>query len=394
MKISKRSLYMGAMALFVGALIHFGILDAEHAAGLVVFGMAFPADAIDVVDLRALADGGLVREDLYKKVFMLHSMADTPFLNLVRSDSCNSDKTEWTFDDVRAAVTNNAAVAGSNPSSYKAATGSRVANRAQIFRGAISVSSTARATANAGNVDQLMYETDKELKGLREDLEATALTAQATVVGDNNATAQKTGGFSAWVVTNDSFGVGGASGGYNTSTHVVDAPTRGVGRALSWALVTAQLLATYNKRANTRYLMTTPDLIMGITTAFTAATIKGATPTATMPATDGVSQIGNGFFSGFITGLGQLVMFVPNRNQPTYSGGGTSSNVATCVDVFLIDPDQVAIAMHEGWNVADLGKTSALSDARDIAGSAIVMPYREDAHAVVRDIKPTTAVTA
>lgn len=356
--------------------------------------MAFPADAIDVVDLRALADGGLVREDLYKKVFMLHSMADTPFLNLVQSDQCNSDKTEWTFDDVRAASTSNAAIAGSNPSTFNSATGTRVSNRAQIFRGAIAVSSTARASALAGNMDQLMYETDKELKGLREDLEATALTAQATVVGNNNNTAQKTGGFSAWLATNDSFGSGGASGGYNSSTHIVDAPTRGVGRALSWAYVTAQLLATYNKRANTRYLMTSPTLIEGINTAFVAGTIKGATPTATIPGDEGIKQIGNGHFSGFISGLGQLVMFIPNRTQPTYSGGGTSSNVVTCVDVFLIDPDFAAVAMHEGWNVVDLGKTSALNDQRDIAGSAMVMPYREDAHAVVRDINPSSAVTA
>lgn len=356
--------------------------------------MALPADAIDVVDLRALADGGLVREDLYRKVFMLHNMADTPFLNLVGTDQCNSDKTEWTFDDVRAASASNAAVAGSNPSTFRSATGARVSNRAQIFRGAIAVSSTARASALAGDTDQLAFETNKELEGLREDLEITVLTGQATVVGDNNATAQKTGGFPAWIATNDDFGAGGASGGYNNSTHVVDAPTRGVGRALSWAYVTAQLLATYNKRANTRYLMTSPTLIMGINTAFVAGTIKGAIPTATMPASEGVKQIGNGHFTGFISGLGQLVMFIPNRTQPTYSGGGTSSNVATCVDVLLIDPDKVAVAMHEGWNVVDLGKQSALNDQRDIAGSAMVQPYREDAHAVVRDIIPGSAVTA
>jgi hypothetical protein len=357
--------------------------------------MAFPADAIDVVDLRALADGGLVREDLYRKIFFLQTVADTPFLNLVRTDTANSDKTEWTFDDIRAAVTSNAAIAGSRPSSYKAATGTRVSNRAQILRGTISVSSTARATANAGNVDQLVYETDKELKGLRQDMEAIALTHQATVVGDNNVTAQKTGGFSAWIATNDYLGTGGVSGGYNSSTHVVDAPTVGVGRALAWAtMVGAGLLATYLKRANVRYLMTTPTLHDKINAKFVDATIKGATPQATIPGDQGIKQVGNGYFSGFISSMGQLVMFVPNRTQPTYTGGGTSSNVVTCTDVFGIDPDQVAIAMHEGWRVQDLGAVSALSSERDIAGSFIVMPYREDAHFVVRDINASLTVTA
>jgi hypothetical protein len=87
-------------------------------------------------------------------------------------------------------------------------------------------------------------------------------------------------------------------------------------------------------------------------------------------------------------------MFVPNRTQPTYTGGGTSSNVVTCADVFGIDPEQVAIAFHEGWKVVDLGKTSALNDQRDIAGSFIVKPYREKAHFVVRDINPSLDVTA
>jgi hypothetical protein len=356
--------------------------------------MSFPGDAIDVVDLRALADGGLVREDLARKISMLHKEADTPFLNLVQTDTANSDKTEWTQDDLRAAVTTNAAVAGSNPSTYIAAAGSRVSNRAQIVRGTIAVSSTARATALAGDVDQLAYETYKELKSLREDVEATALTHQATVAGDNATTAQKTGGFSAWIATNDSLGTGGASGGYNTSTHVVDAPTVGVGRALSWAYVTAQLLATYKVRSNVRYVMSTPDVIDKINAKFVDGTIKGATPQATIAGDEGLAQIGNGYFSGFISSMGQLVMFVPNRTQPTYTGGGTSSNVVTCADVFGIDPEQVAIAFHEGWKVVDLGKTSALNDQRDIAGSFIVKPYREKAHFVVRDINPSLDVTA
>lgn len=356
--------------------------------------MAFPSDAIDVVDLRALADGGFVREDLYRKVFFLQTVADTPFLNLVGTDSCNSDKTEWTFDDIRAASTLNAAVAGSNPASYRAATGTRVSNRAQIVRGAISVTSTARASQLAGNTDQLMYETDKELKGLRQDVEAIALSHQATVVGDNNSTAQKTGGFSAWLATNDSLGSGGASGGYNSSTHVVDAPTVGVGRALSWALVTAQLLNVYNKRGDVRYLMSTPALIQKLNQKIVDATIKVATPTANVSGTSQAAQVGQGWFTGVISDFGFMITFTPNRTQPTYTGGGTSSNVVTCADVFLIDPSQVAVAFHEGWEVVDLGRTSALRYDRDIKASFMVMPYREDAHAVIRDINPASAVTA
>ncbi len=125
--------------------------------------MSFPGDAIDVVDLRALADGGFVLEDVYRKVFFLQTAPDTPFTNLIGTDQCQSDKTDWTTDNIRAASTSNAAVAASRPASYVTATGARVSNRNQISRGAVSVTSTARASAIAGNSDQLAYETDKEL---------------------------------------------------------------------------------------------------------------------------------------------------------------------------------------------------------------------------------------
>jgi hypothetical protein len=356
--------------------------------------MAFPADAIDVVDLRALADGGTVLESVYRKIFFLQTVADTPLTNLIGTDSCSSDKEEWITDDIAAASTSNAAVAGSNPSSYITATGSRVSNRAQISRKAVSVSSTARATALAGNVEPLAYETDKALKALRQDIEATALTHQASVVGDNNTTAQKTAGFSASFSTNDSFGTGGASGGYNTSTHVTDAPTVGVARALSWAYVTAQLLAVYNKRANTRYLMTTPGLVQKINAKIVDATIKVATPSANIDGKLGSTQTGSAWFTGVISDFGFILTFIPNRTQPTYTGAGTSSNVKTAADVFLLDPDHIALAYHEGYKVTDLGPTSGLRYDRDITVSWMTKTYREDSQAVIRDIDTTASVTA
>jgi hypothetical protein len=356
--------------------------------------MSFPADAIDVVDLRALTDGGFVREDVYRKVFFLQTVADTPFTNLIGTDSCQSDKTEWAFDDVRVASTTNAHVAGSNPSTYRTPTGSRVNNRNQISRGALSVSSTARASQTLGNGDQLAYETDKELKGLRQDVEAIALSNQASVVGDNSATAQKTAGLGAWIATNESFGSGGASGGYNTSTHVVDAPTVGVGRALAWSYITIQLLAVYKKRANTRYLMSIPEVIQGINSKIVAGTIKVATPTAQVSGMEPHKQVGQGWFTGVLSDFGFMITFIPNRIQPTYTGGGTSSNVVTCANVFLLDPDYLALAYLVGYKVTDLGKVSGLHDDRDITVEWCTKPYREDAQAVVRDINYALAVTA
>lgn len=343
--------------------------------------MAIPADAIDVVDLRALTDGGFVREDLYRTVFFLQTVADTPFTNLIGNDSAiTSDKHEWSFDDVRVPSTSNAKIAGDDPASPKAATGSRVTNRTQISDGFLQVSSTAKASATLGDGDQMAYETHKELMAIRQDVEAIALSHQASVVGNNSNTAQKTGG---------------SSGGYNTSTHVVDAPTVGVGRALAWSMVTTQLLALFLKRSDPQYLMSTGALIQGLNAKIVDATIKVATPQATMSANNPpAAQTGQGWFSGVISDFGYQITFVPNRTQQAYTGGGTSSNVASCVDVFIFDPNKVSLGYLIGYNVVDLGKKSALRDDRHIAVEWLVKPHREDAHAVIRDIKPATAVTA
>lgn len=356
--------------------------------------MALPSDAIDVVDLRALADGGLVREDLYRKVFMLQTVADTPFTNMVGTAPCNSDKTEWAFDDYPTPGVGNVRVAGSDPTTFRAATGTRVSARAQINSETFVVSTTAQAAQVAGDVGQLAYETNKALVALRQSVEYTALTHQASVVGDNNTTAQKAAGLSAWIATNDYMGSGGSSGGYNSSTHVTDAPTVGVGRALAWSYVTTALLALYNKRANTRILMGVPQLIQGISQKIVAGTIKVATPTAQISGTLPVEQTGQSWFTGVISDFGFILTFVPNRTQPTYAGGGTSSNVVTCSDVFLLDPEKVDLGYYEGYRVTELGPTSGLSTKRDLTVSWTVMPRREDAQSVIRDINHALAVTA
>jgi len=348
--------------------------------------MAFPADALDVVDLRALADGGLVLEDVYRKIFFLQTAADTPFTNLCGTAPLNSDKTEWAFDNIPAPSLANAQVAGSRPTTFVAATGSRVSARSQLMRKAISISSTAEATALAGNVEPLAYETDKQIKALRQDAEAVFVSNQAAVIGDNNATAQKCGGFSAWCITNDNLGATGSATGYNNATHIVDAPTVGTIRALSWAFVTGQLLGVFNAFGNVRYLMARPALIQKLNQKIVDGTIKVATPQANVTGNEPAKQVGQGYFTGVISDFGFMLTFVPNRTQQQYAGGRS--------DLLLIDPDQVDVGYHEGYKITDLGRQSGLSRERDITVGAAVMPRRESAHAVIRDLDETLAVTA
>src|SRR5262245_10091765 len=208
--------------------------------------MAFPADAIDNADLKALAAGGVVNEDVLQKIWMLAEV-NTPFLDLIGTDVINQDYTEWTQDDLGSPSITNFRISGSDASSYQSATGTRVGNRTQINARTVAVSERAQNSSGIGGQGTLAYEIMKALQRVRQDVEAHSTGINASVADDGSATAGRSGGFSAWIATNDSVGGGaGASGGFNTGTKLVDARTPGTGRALSWAFITAQVLNIFS----------------------------------------------------------------------------------------------------------------------------------------------------
>jgi hypothetical protein len=349
--------------------------------------MAFPADAIDNVDLKALVAGGLVNEDVLQKIFML-TQVQTPFQDMIGTDECNQDYTEWVQDDLGAPVLTKVRISGSDASSYETATGSRVGNRTQINARTIAVSERASNSDTISDGNQLAYEVMKALQRIRQDLEAHVTFNQASVADDNAAVAGKAGGFSAWVATNDSFGAGGASGGFNNGTKIVDAPTVGTGRALSWAFITAQILNVFNAFGNITQLMTTPTLVNGINAFLNSSAAAGlrASPVANINGDGGkANQTAQGYFQVVVTAFGTTLTIVANRMQQLYGG-------ATECDVLLIDTARAAMAYLDGYKVKELGK-NGLSDRRDCTVDWTLKVYNEKAHAVIRDILPGSTVT-
>lgn len=357
--------------------------------------MAFPGDAIDNVDLKALATGGLVNEDVAQRIFRL-SQVMTPFQDAIGTGVAKQDFTEWAFEELGSADTTLVRVHGSNPSTYQTAGGTRVGNRTQINARTISVSSTARNSDTLGTGDYLTYKTALEMQRVRQDIEATVTSHQASVADDNSSTAGKAGGFSAWITTNDALGTGGASGGYNTTTNIVDAPTVGVGRQLTYAAyIGAQNLGAFNNFGNPSIIMTNATLMQGINQAIVAGTVKATAARANIPGDGGmaINQAAQGYFQVIVNDFGVAQTFVPNRLQATYTGGGTSSNVVSCIDVLGIDPARAAMLYLDGYRVTPI-VTSGLNYTRDITVQWSLRVDNEAAHWVVRDINPSTAVAA
>src|ERR1041385_2583257 len=159
--------------------------------------MAAPADYLDVSDLKSVAAGGLVREDVLDQIFDISDIP-TPFLDMIGTDGYDNPYSEWTEDKLAAPDTANKKVSGSDITSAdnKASTANakRVGNHAQISTKPVMVTDRTQSTDQIGRSDEMGYQTARRLQETRGDVEAIALSGQASVQDDNNATAGQSAG--------------------------------------------------------------------------------------------------------------------------------------------------------------------------------------------------------
>lgn len=261
------------------------------------------------------------REDLQDKIYMI-SPTETPYQSNIGTTSVKAKKHEWQTDALAAAAENKQ-VEG-DEFAYAAPTPTvRVGNFTQIARKSFLVSGTAEAIDKAGRKSEIAYQLAKVGKELKRDIEKDLLSNTASVAGDDS-TARVSAGLPAWLESNDSRGTGGADGGWNSGTGVVDAATDGTQRAF-----TEELLKDVHQLAYT----------------------AGGDPTMLM-----VGPFNKRAFSAF-TGIADLRRDAPAKGQATIVGAadfyiGDYGNLAVVTnrfqrerDAFLIDPDYAKV----GW---------------------------------------------
>lgn len=349
---------------------------------------------LDAADLAAaLAAPGLIREDVMDTVYNLDEGIPTPFTDMVRSGSHSNPYSEWTEDDLTAVDITNAVVDGADASGNDTKLGVRVGNRQQISDKTVRISHVSEAINSIGSIGRMAYQTAKRLMDLRRDVEAIACGRQASVADDGSTTPGRTAGLGAWIATNTDFGTSGSAGGFNSSTKVVDAPTPGESRALTWANVRSRLEEVYTAGGYPSVLMSTAALIKGINTFLfgSGGDPYRAAPTANVQGTSPQTQAAQGWITVVLSDFGISLSLVDNRLQQVYdSGDGTAVDV---VDVFILDPAYLGLSYLEGYRNDVLGKTGH-SDMRLLSTSWMTKCFREDAHAMIADILPSSAVTA
>lgn len=304
------------------------------------------------------------REDLTNVIYNI-SPEETPFMTSVGRGKAKATKHEWQTDSLADASTSNAFVEGDEYSYADPAATTRVGNFTQISRKTVQVSGTLEAIDKAGRDSEMAYQMAKRSPELKRDMEAILLNNQASVAGAA-ATPRTLGGLPAWLETNTDRGVGGADGGYNAGTGVVDAATDGTQRAFTEEMLKDVIQQCFEAGATPKVLMLSPFNKR----AFSAFTGISELRTNIQNSSKQQATI----FAGadmYISDFGTLSV-VPNRFQRSR-------------DAFVLDTEYAQVAFLRPVQQEEVAKTG---DARKrvILCEYTLVVKNEAAHGVIADL--------
>lgn len=312
------------------------------------------------------------REELADKIYRI-TPAETPFVSLIAHSPIKTTHPEWQIDTLRTPVTTNNQPEG-NDWSYDAITPTtRVGNYAQISEVTFIISATQDKTDKAGRKSEVAYQTVKYGRELKTDMEATLLSNQASSAGSGNGASNRTsGGLRAWIASNDDIN-GGSSGGFNTSTSVVDAATNGTQRAFSKAIMDAVILSTYNAGGSPSVLMCSPYVKTVFSTFLDDANIVPLRENST-----GKSKrrlVGSA--EVYVSDFGDI-MVTPNR-QMARAGAAVARNA------FFIDPSMVKMGVFRDIMLHKPAKTGD-AEKRVLNTEYTLLVSNEAAHGAACDL--------
>ena len=345
------------------------------------------AAVLDSAELKAVKAGGLIREDVMNKIFDI-SKIPLPFTDMVGSTTAKNEYVEWTKDELAKPNLANAVIDGSDITGNDAATGERVGNHHQISIKAVQVSYRADASDTIGRAKELAYQLMRRQQELRRDVEAIALSNQASVADNGTTVAGKVGGLPTWLKTN---AVGSTSQGFDLNTKLTVAATPAVAAALTEDNLRNVIQKVYEQGGDASVMMTTP----GVIAQFSKYMLKtGAGVAAISSDVDGRSKepvTALGAVNVFVTDFG-TIRAVPNRLQQTFNDA-TPTTPKPAAAVFILDPAYVSLCYLKGYQTDELAKTG-LSEKRVMSVDWSLIVHTEKAHGMIFGVDPAAAMTA
>lgn len=197
------------------------------------------------------------REEIHDAISML-TPHETPFMSLIGTGKkLTSTNPKWQTDSLPLPSLNNLKVEGYEYTYDATDPTVMVGTHTQISDKSGRVTLTQEAVDKAGRKSDLKREIKKKGKALKVDMEAMLIANRASVAGANN-TKGETAGFAAWLETGALRGSGGADGGYNQSTGLVDAASNGTQRAFTKALLDEMIKENHEAGGDADVIMGTP----------------------------------------------------------------------------------------------------------------------------------------
>lgn len=344
--------------------------------------MAATAQYWSSADLKAVEDGGLIREDVMDRIWDI-SKIPLPYTDLVGSDSCDNAYFEWTTDKLGDPELGGWVVDGADSDQNDAAAGARLGNHCGILRKEVQVTGRARASDTIGRGDELSYQLMMRQRELRRNVEANALGNQGSQEDNGDATPGIPAGLAAMVTQFDT-GSGATGGGFANKAWTAITP--GTPTPLTETMVRDAQQDAYLDGADPTILMSVPGVIRKLSEYMFTSSSRIATLTRETQGISG-SATALGSVNVFITDFGQTLTFKDNRIQQAYTAGAGSAAA-----VFLLDPAYAAITFLRSY------RTETLSKAGDADKRMMLVDWSNrvmnpDAHRVLLDIDPTAEVT-
>lgn len=281
---------------------------------------------------------------------------ETPLLTMAKKTTAEATYTQWPIESLSAVDTNNANIEGDDASIDASSTPTLVGNWTQLMDKTASVTTTQEAIKRYGVKNEMAKQLAKKSKELKRDMETTAFLNQARVVGAAG-TAQKMRSLPSWLTTNVSRGGSGANGSASA------AATDGTQRNFSEALLRG-LIATTITNADELPSV----LFAGPANRANVSSQLSGNSTRFYELKDG--QL-NASISVYRSDYGPLKIVMDRFQRER--------------DMFLINPDYIAIRTLEPMQTQDLA-TTGLTKKKQIWTNWTLEVSNEKAHAVLADL--------
>ena len=275
------------------------------------------------------------REDLTDVIWNT-APTDTPFLSSIDKVEATAVTHEWQRD-VLAAPANNAVAEGADASYTAVVATARLSNQTQISRKAFSVSWTQEKVNKAGRPSEIRYQTVKQGKELRKDMELACIENPTFTTG---ATRQ-TKGLRGFVITTPGNNAGAPPAFPNTG------PTDGTLRNFTEAVLRTAVLGAYNNGGNVDMLMVHPSIKQSISVNWTGGGAVGSTNRTTF--VDAGERKLQAAYDVYRSDFGEFKI-VPNRVM------------SRTREAYLIDPSLCAVAMLRDMQTSPLAPIGSASN--------------------------------